>query len=91
MDNVYVARHSNLATYLAYKTGIIPEFRIRDGKFEWIFPNLQVMELFADEYYNIYKNNKESAVDLNLIIGAFNIVMDAKSKYFKERKAIREI
>lgn len=76
---------------MAYKTGIIPEFRIRDGKFEWIFPDFSIVKVYADEYYGIYKNNKECAVDLNLILGALNIVMDAKSKYFKERKAIREI
>lgn len=67
MDNGYIARHSNLATYLAYKTGVIPEFRIRDGKYEWVFPNFNIVKVYADEYYDIYKNNKECAVDLNLI------------------------
>lgn len=91
MNEVYIARHSNLATYLAYKTGVIPEFRVNDGKYEWVFPNFSIAKVYADEYYDIHKNNIKCAVDLNLIIGAVNIVMDVKSKYFRERKATREI
>lgn len=91
MDKEYIARHSNLATYLAYKTGVIPEFRVKDNKYEWVFPNFNIIKVYADEYYDIYRNNKECAVDLNLVIGALNIVMDVKSKYFKDKKATREI
>ncbi len=91
MDKEYIARHSNLATYLAYKTGVIPEFRVSDGKYEWVFPNFSIAKVYADEYYDIHKNNIKCAVDLNLIIGALNIVMDVKSKYFRERKATGEI
>lgn len=91
MEGFFTVNHSHLATYLVYKTNIIPIFNERYGKLQWVFPYSAELKEYSKEYYEIFKNNKEYLVDLNGILGALKIVMDVKSKYFRERKAIREI